>query len=103
MKKLKDIIASTLVELVIKSFPSAIYPGIFKIAEVIPIFKSEYNVQFDFRLSLSSHNALKSITENIQYQLDENDFSAGVFVDLKEAFDTVYHEVLLKRTVALWN
>ena len=74
-----------------------------KFAEVIPIFKSEYNVQFDFRLSLSSHNALKSITENIQYQLDENDFSAGVFVDLKEAFDTVYHEVLLKRTVALWN
>ena len=38
-----------------------------------------------------------SITENIQSQLDQNKFCAGVFVDLKKAFDTVDHEILLKK------
>ena len=37
------------------------------------------------------------ITENIQSQLDKNKFCAGVFVDLKKAFDTVDHEILLKK------
>ena len=56
-----------------------------------------YNAQFGFRLSLSTNNALMSITENIQSQLDQNKFCAGVFVDLKKAFDTVDHEILLKK------
>ena len=56
-----------------------------------------YNAQFGFRLSLSTNNALMSITENIQSQLDQNKFWAGVFVDLKKAFDTVDHEILLKK------
>ena len=56
-----------------------------------------YNTQFGFRLSLSTNNALMSITENIQSQLDQNKFCAGVFVDLKKAFDTVDHEILLKK------
>ena len=38
-----------------------------------------------------------SITENIQSQLDQNKFCAGVFVDLKKAFYIVYHEALLKK------
>ena len=136
MKQSNDIIASPLAELINKSFQSGIFPDIFKIAKVIPIFKSEsrvlcnnyrptsllsnisklieklmhirvytfleqqncfYNAQFGFRLSLSTNNALMSITENIQSQLDQNKFWAGVFVDLKKAFDTVDHEILLKK------
>ena len=56
-----------------------------------------YNAQFGFCLSLSTDNALMSIPENIQSQLDQNKLCAGVFVDLKKAFDTVVHEILLKK------
>ena len=56
-----------------------------------------YNAQFTVRLSLSTNNALMSITENIQTELDQNKFCAGVFVDLKKAFDTVDHGILLKK------
>ena len=131
---------SPLAELINKSFQSGIFPDIFKIAKVIPIFKSEsrvlcnnyrpisllsnisklieklmhkrvysfleqqnffYNAQFGFRLSLSTNNALMSITENIQSQLDQNKFCTGVFVDLKKAFDTVDHEILLKNCLIM--
>ena len=44
MKQLSDIIASPLAELINKSFQRGIFPDISKIAEVIPIFKSESRV-----------------------------------------------------------
>ena len=42
-----------------------------------------------FRLNCSTNNALFSIIENIQTQLDNGESVAGVFVDLKKAFDIV--------------
>ena len=50
-----------------------------------------YPFQFGFRLNFSTSNALMSIVGNIQSQLDDGKYSAGVFVDLKKAFDTVEH------------
>ena len=55
-----------------------------------------YNLQFGFRLKLSTNNALLSIIENIQSNLDNGDFASCVFFDLKKAFDTVDHVILLK-------
>ena len=54
-----------------------------------------YSHQFGFRLNISTNNALMSIIENIQTRLDDNEFTAGVFVDLKQVFDTVDHEMLI--------
>ena len=56
-----------------------------------------YTFQFGFRLNFSTNNALMSIVENIQASLDDGNFAAGVFVDLKKAFDTVDHDILLKK------
>ena len=56
-----------------------------------------YPFQFSFRLNFSTNNALMSIVENIQTLLDDGKYSAGVFVDLKKAFDTVDHNILLKK------
>ena len=36
-----------------------------------------------------------SIIKNIQASLDDNKFAAGLFVDLKKAFDTVDHYMLI--------
>ena len=52
-----------------------------------------YPHQFGFRLNISTNNALMSIIENIQTRLDDNEFTAMVFVDLKKTFDMVDHEI----------
>ena len=48
-----------------------------------------YPAQFGFWLNVSTNNALMSIIENIQTQLDEGKYCTGVFVDLKKAFDSL--------------
>ena len=38
-----------------------------------------------------------AIVESIQKQLDAGNYTAGVFVDLKKAFDAVVHNILLEK------
>ena len=38
-----------------------------------------------------------SIVENIQTQLDNGEFAASVFTDLRKAFDTVDHRILIQK------
>ena len=38
-----------------------------------------------------------TIAERIQKQLDAGNYTAGVFVDLKKAFDTVDHNIILEK------
>ena len=56
-----------------------------------------YNNQFGFRPKHSTNHALISITEQIRETLDSGQYACGIFIDFKKAFDTVNHNILLKK------
>ena len=58
---------------------------------------SFYELQFGFRNKHSTTHALISLTEKIREALDNNKYACGIFIDLKKAFDTVDHNILLKK------
>ena len=51
--------------------------------------------QFGFRYGCSTTHALISIAQAINITIDNQIFGCGVFIDLKIAFDTVNHDILL--------
>ena len=64
-------------------------------------FLDKYNIldqnQFGFRQGHSTHHALITLVDNITKSLDNGDIVIGVFIDLKKAFDTVDHKIVLKK------
>ena len=67
-------------------------------------FMDKYNLickqQFGFRSKHSIHHAVISVVNNITNGLDSNNIVIGVFLDLKKAFDTIDHTILLKKLYA---
>ena len=53
--------------------------------------------QFGFRNKSSTAHSLIEITENIKESIDNGKYGCGVFIDLKKAFDTVNHKILLTK------
>ena len=56
-----------------------------------------YNKQFGFRSNYSTNHAIISLTEEIKSYLDTGHMVCGIFLDLKKAFDTINHGILLKK------
>ena len=56
-----------------------------------------YNSQYGFRENCSTEHALIDIVNQIQSNFDMRLFSCGIFIDLKKAFYTVDHEILLQK------
>ena len=50
-----------------------------------------------FRNKHSTNHALISITEKNCEALDKDNFACVIFIDLQKGFDTVNHEILLKK------
>ena len=53
--------------------------------------------QFGFRKQNSTIHALIQITEEIRESIEKGKFGCGIFIDLRKAFDTVNHNILLRK------
>ena len=64
-------------------------------------FLEENNIlskkQFGFRKNNSTVYALIEITEKIKKSIDSGLYGCGIFIDLRKAFDTVNHDILLMK------
>ncbi len=56
-----------------------------------------FHGQYGFWSNNSTSHALLLITNKIQLAIEDGMFAYGIFLDLKKAFDTVNHNILLKK------
>ena len=68
-----------------------------QITNYIDINKLFSPVQFGFRKNISTIDALVFTTEKIRKEIDNNHFVAAAFLDLSKAFDSISHEILIKK------
>lgn len=71
------------------------------IAKRMLSYIDKYNIltknQHGFRKNYSTATAVHSATEAIYNALNNNHFALGIFLDIKKAFDSVNHEILLSK------
>ena len=68
-----------------------------RLYEFLELHNILYVNQFGFRKNNSTIFALMQITEKIKESIDSGKFGCGIFIDLRKAFDTVNHDILLHK------
>ena len=56
-----------------------------------------YQYQLGFFIDYSTNNGFTTIVERIKKLIDIENYTVGVFVDLKKAFDPVDHNILFEK------
>ena len=69
----------------------------YRMKDFIDKNKLIHSSQCGFRKAHSPDHAILDIVETLQNNIDKHYFSCGVFIDLKKAFDTVNHKILLDK------
>ena len=70
------------------------YNHLIKFIDANKIF---YKYQFGFHKSHSTNHAIISLVEKVNNAKDSGKISIGIFLDLRKAFDTVNHCILLNQ------
>ena len=93
-------------ELYVNYRPVSVLPVISKLMEKV-VYKRLYSYliknnilfhnQYGFRKNVSTSHALIHLYDKISEAIDKKEITIGVFIDLSKAFDTVNHEILLKK------
>ena len=78
-------------------FESKLSNGILTLKFFLTKYKLLYEYQFGFRKGHSTSLALISIIDKVSELLDSKQFVIGVYLDLTKAFDTVKHDILLRK------
>ena len=66
-------------------------------------FKLLSKKQFGFLKSLGTADALSDFAENIYDSLNSKKHNLSILIDLKSAFDTLNHSILIKKNLTLWD
>ena len=53
--------------------------------------------QYGFRKKHSTYMAMLNLYDKVSEAVDKNEFSIGVFIDLSKAFDTINHDILIRK------
>jgi hypothetical protein len=56
-----------------------------------------YEGQFGFQKGISTVHHLLSLTNYVSNELNKKNYTVGIFLDLRKAFDVVPHKILLKK------
>ena len=83
-------------------FFSKVFEKIFSfyIIEFLDLHNVLYDKQFGFRQRHSTSHAVITLVEKITHALDSGKVVGVVFVDFKKAYDTVSHDILLRKLEA---
>ena len=68
-----------------------------RLIEYLEKFKILSDNQFGFRSSRTTTQAVMIITDKIKMAIEDKCYACGIFLDLRKAFDTVDHGILLAK------